>query len=111
MPNTCFHHTTFDGKEINWYDGHDLGLEDTLDDEGCIKSEIYFDTPGELADCINEIHQRGYELVAFHHRVIEGKFKLPLNDWQSESETYVPYEWRYCARVEIKWKHFAKYNN
>ena len=111
MPNTCFHHTTFDGKEINWYDGHDLGLEDTLDDEGCKKSEIYFDTPGELADCINEIHQRGYELVAFHHQVIEGKFKLPLNDWQFESERYVPYEWRYCARVEIKWKHFAKYNN
>ena len=44
MPNTRFHHTTFDGKEINWFDGHELGLEDTLDEKGRINSEIYFDT-------------------------------------------------------------------
>jgi hypothetical protein len=111
MPNTRFHHTTFDGKEINWFDGHELGLEDTLDEKGRINSEIYFDTSGELADCINEIHERGYELVAFDHRIIEGKFTLPLDDEQFESEDYTPYEWRFCAYVVMKWKHFEKYNN
>lgn len=108
MPNTRFHHTTFDGEEINWFDGHQLGLEDTLDEKGRIDSEIYFDTSEELAYCINEIHERGYELVAFDHRIIEGKFTLPLDDEQFESEDYTPYEWKFCAYVVMEWKHFEK---
>ncbi len=108
MPNNAFRETVWDGEKFNFYKGAELALEDTLDDDGCIDTELFFDTPFELADMVNEINRRGYTLVALGPKIREGEFILPRTEEEYYDEEYTPYSWRFSISAGMKWIHYSE---
>ena len=101
MPNSMFEYTT-KSADLNYIDDQEISVEDLLDENGCIKNTIYFNTNTELAQCINEIFECGYELITFPTEINNGGFCFP--DQGGDEDAY-PREtsWSHSAHVVIKW--------
>lgn len=102
MPNTVFAAYIYDrGNNMNEHEEHQICLEDILDSNNCIDNTIYFNTEKEIALCINEIYERGYELHKFPMIIEKGNFLYP--DYKGDEEfEYLEQLYHHSVDVIIK---------